>query len=96
MTTDNLNLLIGAGQLLLSFLVFWNIDKAYLVKKIPNVRIRATIIYILIAGGFAFSGYGAYLANRRPKEIIVDKPVDRTVEKVVQARSARSPPRPQN
>jgi hypothetical protein len=85
MTVENINLLIGLGQLVLALLFFLTIDKAYVAKRIPNIRVRSVAIYILILGGLAFSGYGFYLANRRPKvvEKIVVKPVDRIVEKQI-------------
>lgn len=96
MTSENLNLLIGLGQLILALLVFLNIDREYVKKHIPNIRIRSTAIYILVIGGFAFSGYGFYLANKRPKVVekvveksvdrIVEKPVEKIVEKVVPAK----------
>jgi len=82
-TTENLNLLIGVGQLLLALLVFLNIDKEYVKTRIPSIRIRSAAIYLLIIGGFAFAGYGVYLANKLPKERIVEKPIDRVVEKLV-------------
>jgi hypothetical protein len=88
MSPENWSLLIGLGQLIFAILLFLNIDKAYVIKRIPNIRFRSAAIYILIVGGFAFSGYGFYLANKRPKERIVEKtiekPVDRIVDKVVQ------------
>jgi len=82
-TTENINLLIGAGQLLLALLWFLNIDRAYVAKRIPNIRVRSAVIYLLIIGGLAFSGFGFYLANKRPKETIVEKPVEKIVEKLV-------------
>jgi hypothetical protein len=91
-TSENLNLLIGAGQLLFAVLFFLNIDKEYVKKRLPNIRIMSAAIYVLILGGFVFAGYGFYLANRRPKTVekIVEKQVP--VEKVIQQECPSPPP----
>lgn len=85
MTSENLNLLIGAGQLLFALLLFLGIDRKFVVERIPNIRIRSAWLLVLIFGGLAFSGYGFYIANKRPKEItkVVEKPVEKIVEKLI-------------
>ena len=61
------------------------------MKLRKNIRIRAVGIYVLIFGGMVFSGYGFYLANRRPTTVTVDRPVDRVVEKQVQIPCTETP-----
>ncbi len=50
-----------------------------------SIRKKSAWVITLICGGLAFSGYGLYLANRRPRvvEKIVEKPVEKIVEKLV-------------
>jgi hypothetical protein len=69
MSGEQVNMLIGTGQLLFAALVFFRIDAKALKRKgsladitfEPKRRItRTKVIALLIAGGFAFSGYGFY------------------------------------
>src|SRR2546423_1724050 len=69
MSGEQVNILIGIGQLLFAALVFFRIDAKALKRKgsladitfEPKRRItRTKVIALLIAGGFAFSGYGFY------------------------------------
>jgi hypothetical protein len=60
---EKINIAIGAGQLLVALLIFLGFDR----KSMPDVlTVRAGIVLLLIAGGWAFSLYALYLSSNRP------------------------------
>jgi hypothetical protein len=64
---ETINILIGAGQLLLAFLLFLGVDKKIVTGKLgANMAAKSWLILLLIIGGWAFSAYSFYLAKTRP------------------------------
>jgi len=59
MSSERINILIGAGQLLLGFLLWLGLDVAGLKKISPMIH-TSTLIGFLLIGGLAFSTYGFY------------------------------------
>ena len=73
MSNEQWGLAIGAGQLILAILLWAGLDMKTIRDKWPSLQQgkfgTSKLILVLLIGGLAFSGYGFYLANRRPKEI---------------------------
>ena len=65
MSSERINILIGAGQLLLALLLWFGLNVAGL-KKISPVIHTSTIIGTLLIGGLAFSAYGFYRTFKPP------------------------------
>jgi len=59
MSNEQVNILIGAGQLLLAVLLFFGVDATFL-RKIMPINAHPVIIGTLLIGGLVFSGYGFY------------------------------------
>ncbi len=65
MSNERINLLIGAGQLLLGFLLWLGLDVAGLKKNSPMIHTSTLIVFLLI-GGLAFSAFGFYRTFKPP------------------------------
>jgi hypothetical protein len=65
MSSERINLLIGAGQLLFALLLWLGLDVAGLKKLSPMIH-TSTLVGIFLIGGLAFSAYGFYRTFKPP------------------------------